>query len=99
MLEGRIIPESKMREYKQPEKTLPRSPGHYNEWINAIKGGPAPGANFQFAALVTETVLLGNIALRFPEAKLKWDATAMKFTNLTEANQYLHRPYRDGWTL
>lgn len=99
MLKGRIIPESKMQQYKLPPKTLPRSPGHYNEWVNAIKGGPAPGANFEFASLVTETVLLGNIALRFPDTKLKWDAQKFEFTNLPEANQYLHRQYRPGWTL
>ncbi len=99
MLQGRIIPESKMKQYKQPPKTLPRSPGHYNEWVNAIKGGPQPGANFQFAALVTEVVLLGNIALRFPDKKLKWDGKNMKFTNLAEANKYLSREYRTGWTL
>ncbi len=99
MLQGRIIPESKMQQYKLPPKTLPRSPGHYNEWVNAIKGGPAPGANFEFASLVTETVLLGNIALRFPDTKLKWDAQKFEFTNLPEANQCLHRQYRPGWTL
>lgn len=99
ILEGRIIPESKMKQYKQPPKTLPRSPGHYNEWVNAIKGGPPPGANFEFASVVTQVVLLGNIALRFPNTKLKWDGENMKITNVSEANNYIHRQYRDGWNL
>ena len=99
MLEGRIIPESKMQQYKQPPRTLPRSPGHYNEWVNAIKGGPPAGANFEFASLVTQVVLLGNIALRFPNTRLKWDGPNMKITNVPEANNYIQRQYRDGWNL
>jgi predicted dehydrogenase len=100
MLDGRIIPESKQQAYEQPPKTLPRSPGHYNEWVNACRGASEkPGANFEFAAVVTETVLLGNIALRFPNTRLKYDAEKMQITNLPEANEFLHRKYREGWTL
>jgi len=99
MLDGRIIPESKMQQYTQPPKTLPRSPGHYQEWVNAVKGGPETGANFQFASLVTQVVLLGNIAIRFPNTKLKWDSENMQFTNVPEANVFLHREYRAGWSL
>ncbi len=98
MLDGRIIPESKMREYKRPPKTLPRSPGHYTEWINACKGGPTAGANFEVASLVTKTVLLGNVAQRVGK-RLYWDGPNMKVTNVPEANEYIHKEYRKGWTL
>ncbi|MFH1718172.1 MAG: Gfo/Idh/MocA family oxidoreductase [Planctomycetota bacterium] len=94
----RIIPESKMKEYKVPPKTLPRSIGHHNEWVEACKGGKPAGSNFEFASLLTEVVLLGNVALKAGK-KLYWDGPRMTVTNAPEANAYLHRPYREGWTL
>jgi len=105
ILGGRIIPESKQKEYIMPPKTLARSPGHYKEWINACKGGDRPGSNFDFAGPLTEVVLLGNVALRMElkeqmsKHKLHWDPQAFKITNLPEANQFLHREYRKGWIL
>ena len=94
----RIIPETKMKAYKVPPKTLPRSIGHHNEWVEACKGGKLAGSNFEFASLMTQVVLLGNVALRAGK-KLYWDGPNMKVTNVPEANEYLHRPYREGWTL
>lgn len=94
----RIIPESKMKAYKVPPKTLPRSIGHHNEWVAACKGGKPAGSNFEFASLMTQVVLLGNVALRAGE-QLQWDGQNMKVTNVAAANEYLHRPYREGWTL
>ena len=94
----RIIPEEKMRAYRQPPKTIQRSIGHRKEWIEACKGGPNPGANFDYAGPLTETVLLGNVAIRTGE-KLEWNAENFKITNLPDANKYLHRDYRKGWTL
>jgi predicted dehydrogenase len=94
----RIIPESKMKAYKIPPKTLPRSPGHHAEWVEACRGGKPAGSNFEFASLLTEVVLLGNVALKAGK-KLSWDGANMKVTNVPEANDYLHRSYREGWTL
>jgi len=101
----RITPESKMKEYKQPPKTIPRSIGHFEEWLEACKGGKPAVANFDFAGPVAEVVLLGNIALR-PELKKKlainrlyWDGVNMKVTNLPEANEFVHYQYRQGWSL
>ena len=82
--------------YENPPEVLPRSPGHYQEFIQACKGGPMPWSNFDYAAPVTETVLLGNVALRAGE-KIEWDGE--KVTNIDGANEYLHREYRDGWSL
>jgi len=105
MLENRLIPESKMKEYKTPPQAIPRSPGHFEEWIRACKGGEPAGSNFDHAGLLAQVVLLGNVVLR-PELKetvnrtpLYWDGVNMKFTNVTEANQYLQREYRKGWSL
>lgn len=94
----RIIPEKAMQAYKRPDKTLPRSIGHHQEWVNACKGGEPAKSNFDYAGPLTETVLLGNIALRTGK-KLLWDSEAFHFTNNDEANQYLYREYRDGWSL
>ena len=87
-----------MKEYKRPAKTLSRSIGHRQEWIEACKGGKPAGANFDYAGPLTETVLLGNIAIRTGE-KLYWDPENMKITNVSEANNYLRRQYRNGWSL
>ena len=94
----KLLPESKMRDYKIPPKTLPRSVGHYKEWVEACKGGKPAGCNFSFGGPLTEAVLLGNIALR-TEGKLYWDAKSMLLTNSNEANRYTQEPYRPGWTL
>jgi len=96
---ARIIPESKMKEYNRPPKTIARSPGHHTEWINACKSGQPAGSNFDYAGPFTEVVLLGNIALRMMHKKLYYDGPNMKVTNLPEANEYIHRQYRRGWTL
>jgi len=105
----RLIPETKMKEYQLPPKTLPRSIGHYKEWVQACKDGSPTGSNFDFAALVTEACLLGNIAIRTGKKrpwgqalireKLNWDGPNMKITNVPEANVYTHKAYRQGWTL
>ena len=94
----RLIPESKMKEFKQPTKTLPRSAGNNQEWIQACKGGSPGGANFEFEGPITEAVLLGNVALRAGK-KLSWDGPGMKVINAAEAQQYVRDEYRQGWTL
>jgi predicted dehydrogenase len=94
----RLLPESRMRQYERPAKSLPRSIGHYREWIEACKGGKPAGCNFEFGGPLNEVVLLGNIALR-TGSKLLWDGPNMKITNFPEANQYLRSEYRNGWRL
>jgi len=97
----RIIPESKMREYKLPEKTIPRSPGIHEEWIAACKGGPPANSNFDYASKLTETMLLGNLAIRMASKNtiLRWDPVNLKVTNLDEANEFIQLKYRKGWEL
>jgi predicted dehydrogenase len=92
----RIIPESAMKSYTRPPKTLPRSIGHRQEWIEACKGGASAGIPFEKAGPLTEMVLLGNVALRVSR-KLQWDPETMTFPNAPEANEFLHKNYRTGW--
>lgn len=94
----RLIPEMRMKEYVKPDKTLWRSPGHYKEWIIACKGGRPAAVNFDYGGPLTETVLLGNLAIR-TKKKLYWDAENMKIVNDSEANALLRAPYREGWKL
>jgi len=96
--EPRLIPESRMKSFQPPPKTLPRSPGHDREWIEACKGGPPPGANFEFEAAVTETILLGNVAVRAGK-KLRWDSAKLQVTNVPSAQPLVSFPYRPGWAL
>jgi predicted dehydrogenase len=95
----RVIPEAKAKELGTPPRVLPRSPGHYVEWIQACKGGPPAGSNFiDHAAHLAEVVLLGNIAIRC-KVKLLWDGPNLRFTNYEEANQRINPPYRVGWSV
>jgi predicted dehydrogenase len=97
----RLVPETKMQEYKRPEKTILRSPGIHEEWIEAIKAGKKSTTDFSYSAALTEAMLLANIAVLMQDkyTKLEWDGEKMEFTNLPEANQYLHKEYRQGWFL
>jgi len=94
----RLIPETKMKAYTRPPKTLPRSIGHHAEWIEACKVRGTPLSNFDFAGPLTEAVLLGTVSVRTGK-RLEWDAENLRVTNAPEANELLHYAYRDGWTL
>jgi len=74
-----------------------RGKGHYAQWVEACKGVGTPTANFDYSGPLTETVLLGTIAIRFPGQKLEWDSKSLTVTNIKEANQYVHHGYRQGW--
>jgi predicted dehydrogenase len=105
ILENEVYPESRAKHVGVIRKTIARSDGHYQEWILACKGGKPAGSNFDWAGPLAESVLLGNVALRsqlredLTLCKLLWDSDAFKFTNLEEANQFLRRDYRAGWSL
>ena len=95
----RLIPESRMRAYKRPSKKLPRSIGHYQEFIRACKGGPSAAVEWGYGGLLTEVVLLGHLAVRMSGKKLYWDPAALKITNDEEANRHIREPCRPGWSL
>ncbi len=94
----RIIPETKMKAYKLPPKTLARSKGHHRDWIDACKGGKPASSNFDYAGPMTEVILLGNVAL-LTGKKLAWDGPNMKATNAPEADRYIRPEYHNNWTL
>ena len=94
-----ILPAEKFTDYKQPPQTIRRSGGqHYKEWIDACKGGPPAMSNFDYASVLTEAVILGNVALRVGK-KIEWDARDMRVKGMPEADRYIHTEYRKGWSL
>jgi predicted dehydrogenase len=94
----RIIPEEKMRSCRQPPPTIPRSRGHHRDWIEACKGGPAASASFDYAARLTEIVLLGVVALRTGKT-LHWDGAGMRASNVPEAEAFIRGYFRKGWEI
>lgn len=79
--------------------TVPKIAGdnHYHQWVDAALGTGKASAPFDYAGPLTEMVLLGCLATRFPKKKLEWDTKVMKVTNLEEANQFVRRTPRKGW--
>ncbi|MBP9103661.1 MAG: Gfo/Idh/MocA family oxidoreductase [Chitinophagaceae bacterium] len=113
----RLLPTKLMKEKKMPEEKIKRVPeGHYLQWVNACiagYGNATTSSPFSYAGPFTESILMGNLAIRswmlknpnlkgwgdkyLGRKKLLWDAKNMKITNFDEANQFVKREYRDGW--
>jgi hypothetical protein len=95
---GKLLPEEKFKDFQAPPETLPRSPGHWVEWVNYAKGvGPVPGSNFQYSGWTTEANHLGNVAYRTGK-KIEWDYQNLQASNAPEAAPFIKRPeYRKGW--
>jgi hypothetical protein len=93
-----LLPESKMKSFIKPAKTIPRVPDNdpYKDWVRACKGGPAACSNFDYAGPFTETVLLGNLALHSSK-KLEWDSKNLRVKNAPELNHLIRKEYRAGW--
>lgn len=80
-----------------PEKTIPRVKNEDQEWVDAIRGvGSEPLSGFAYSGPFTETVLLGNLAVRLGK-RIAWDGVNLKATNAPEAEELIKRPYRKGW--
>jgi predicted dehydrogenase len=93
-----LLPEKEFADLKRPTPSIPRSPGHYAEWIEACKTGKPTSADFQYSGWLTEANHLGNVAYRAGK-KLEWDAEEMRARNAPEANPFIRREYRPGWEL
>jgi predicted dehydrogenase len=89
-----LLPTDQFKDY-----AIPHIEGndHWGQFVDACLGEGQTAANFDYAGPLTEAVLLGSVATRFPKTTLEWDAKALKFTNVSEANQYVRRAYRQGW--
>jgi predicted dehydrogenase len=89
-----LLPADKFADYKLPNAG---EADHYLQFVEACRGNGKTSASFAYSGPLTETVLLGCLATRFPKTTLAWDAAKLKVTNVAEANQYVRRRYRKGW--
>lgn len=115
----RLLPTKLMNESNLPKESIPRvKEGHYLQWVNACIAGYGKmetSSPFEYAGPFTESILIGNLAIRswmlknpklkgwedkyLGRKKLLWDAKNMRITNFEEANQFVKREYREGWSL
>lgn len=93
-----LLPEKDFRDFKRPEPFIPKSLGHHAEWIHACKTGAPTTCNFEYAGWLTEANHLGNVAHRAGK-KLEWDSERMYATNAPDAERFIRREYRKGWSL
>jgi predicted dehydrogenase len=84
---------------KVKDRPIEKPPGedHWHQFINAVIGKGKASANFDYAGPLTESVLLGSVATRFPQQTLEWESAKLKFKNVAAANEYVRRPYRAGY--
>lgn len=98
----RLLPEPLMDQYtgkNAPPEKLPRVKNHAWDWIEAIRTGRQAGSHFGYGGPLTQTALLGAIAIRFPGQTLQWDDRQARFPNHAEATKLINPAYRQGWTL
>jgi predicted dehydrogenase len=93
-----LLPEKDFKDYEGPEPFLPVSPGQHEEWLIACKTGSPTGSPFRYAGPLSEANHLGNVAYRAGK-KIEWDAANLLVTNCPDANQYISREPRKGWSL
>ena len=89
-----LLPAGKYDGFKYPDVG---SANHWHEFIDAVAGKGTTSAGFDYSGPLTESVLLGSVATRFPNQLLEWNSAKLKFTNVAAANQHVRRAYRKGW--
>ncbi len=99
----RVYPGELMKDLPQTPQRIERIPGdmngHEKDWVRACKTGKPASSNFEHSGPLSEMVLMGNLAVRFPNRPLDWDGEKMQVTNDAKANAFVRREYRQGWTL
>ena len=99
----RVFPQEKMRELPKRPQKIERVPGglegHEKNWVRACKEGKPASTPFDYAGPLSEMVLMGNLAVRFPNRQLLWNGEKMEVTNDKDANACVRRQYREGWTI
>jgi len=91
-----LLPRKEFTDYKSPAPTLPRTPEHHVEFIQACKGGAPTQSNFEYASRLTEGLLVGYLAQRTGK-RIEWDAKSMKAKGVPEADRFIHPEFRKGW--
>jgi predicted dehydrogenase len=94
----KLLPEADFAGFKAPAPFIPDSIGHHLEWIKAIKEGGRTTCNFDYSGVLAQAVLLGNVAYRSGR-RIEWDPAKFRIPNAPEAERFLRREYRAGWSL
>jgi predicted dehydrogenase len=94
----KLLPDEFARDFRAPDKSIPKSIGHHAEWLAAIRGTGQPLCRFDYSGVLTEAVLLGNVAYRTGEA-LVWDTVKGQVTNTKAAAKYVTPDFRKGWEM
>jgi hypothetical protein len=89
-----LLPEDRFKDYKTPPF---ERDNHYHQFVDTVLGKAKASASFDYAGPLTESVLLGPVATRFPQTTLEWNAARLKFNNSPEATAFVRRTYRKGW--
>ena len=89
-----LLPAEKFMDYKIPKQ---EGQDHYLQFVEAARGNGKTSTPFEYSGNLTESVLLGCLATRFPKTTLEWDAANLKITNDKKANEFVRRTYRKGW--
>ena len=93
-----LLPKEQFNDFTRPAQSIPKSPGFYQEWITACKGGPAATCNFEYTGPLAETVILGNTAFR-AGGGFDWSAKTLTAGGNAKAGQYIRTEYRKGWEI
>lgn len=89
-----LFPKAGFNDFKMPDL---KTKDHYHEFVDAIQGKTKTSTAFDYSGPLSETVLLGSLATRFPQTTLTWDSARLRFKDSKEATKLLKRPYRPGW--
>jgi predicted dehydrogenase len=89
-----LLPEDQFKDFPMPPN---ESVNHYFQFAEAVMGNGKTTTSFDYSGPLTEAVLLGPLATRFPKTTLEWNSAKLKFSNSAEANRYVRTKYRDGW--
>lgn len=93
-----LLPEDQFKDFVRPPQSIPKSIGHHAEWIRACKTGEPTTCPFSYSGRLTEANHLGNVAYRAGK-RIEWDSANLKIPNAPEAERFLGREYRNGWSL
>jgi predicted dehydrogenase len=91
-----LLPAEQFKDFPMPQL---ETVNHYHQFVEAVMGNGKTTTGFDYSGPLTEAVLLGPLATRFPKTTLEWNSAKLRFTNSAEANHYVRTKYRDGWTV
>jgi predicted dehydrogenase len=89
-----LLPEEQFKDFPMPQL---ETVNHYHQFVEAVMGNGKTTTSFDYSGPLTEAVLLGPLATRFPKTTLEWTSAKLKFGNSAEANQHVRTKYREGW--